>query len=385
MLLSGGKDSAALVHYLHTRRKEGGWEFAALHVNHHLRGEESDRDACWCREFCAARGIPFFVRDILVAGSPEAVARGVEHAARIMRYRVAEEVRHDEGFELIATAHTADDQLESFFVDVITGASLFTLGGIAADRDLIVRPFINVTTAMVTAYLEREGIKPVFDSSNADTDYVRNRVRLGLLPLLEEFGRNYTEGIKRIQEESRRVSSWLKERTRAAVRREKGCLIIDRKLFETFDDVEKRFLLGSELSALCRSSGAHIKEIFKALQSGGSKRINLPGNLFFEINPDCLRVFPAAFTRPFCVEKKPGEHFVQLADRTVFFEGGLRDKALTVRSRRQGDSFRGKKLKDLFYSKKLTLFHRDRAVVLEAAEGIVCVQHIEENDFKVDE
>jgi tRNA(Ile)-lysidine synthase len=295
-----------------------------------------------------------------------------------MRYDAAEQVRTEEGYDLLVTAHTADDQLESFFVDIITGASIYTLGGINPDYQRMSRPMLDVSTAMVNEYLGAEGITPVFDSTNAEKAYVRNRVRLDVIPVLEAFGRNYISSVSRLQQESAMLDEWLAELTSHVVSKAtEGGLIVDRKAFEALATVPRTYLLGKTVSGLCRGGKAHIAEIEKGLAADGSKRISLPGKWVCEINPLNMRFFSAEQIEPFSVVKEAGADRATVLGRMLTFSGEQIRQSLVLRSRREGDRFKGKKLKKVLWDMKLDLYERDRVVIVEKDGVIIDIRTVE--------
>lgn len=188
--VSGGADSVALLCALHA----AGPAPVVAHVNHRLRGAESDADEAFVRELCARLGIECRVLVADVA----ALAGGdnLESTARRVRYAFFAQVAGEVGAAWVATAHTADDQAETVLHRLVRGTGLQGLRGIAAERpnDLssadgrpLVRPLLATTRADVLAHLGEIGQPYCTDASNADTKFTRNRIRHELLPLLKTF------------------------------------------------------------------------------------------------------------------------------------------------------------------------------------------------------
>lgn len=173
---SGGADSSALLLAFAELRGEG-FDPVCAHVNHHLRGQESDDDATFVRALSESLGVPVHAVD----GSldPEAVReRGVESAAREIRELRLDEVRRSEGARLVATAHQLDDQAETVLMRLFTGSGLAALRGIHPVRgDGFVRPLLRVPRVAIDQFVRDRGITPRTDSSNADPRFLRNRVR----------------------------------------------------------------------------------------------------------------------------------------------------------------------------------------------------------------
>lgn len=175
--VSGGADSMALIWCLWMIRQKLGITVEAAHFNHHLRGEESDRDERFVRDFCDFHDIPLHVGDgEIVSGK-----KGLEAAAREARYTFLRALNGT-----IATAHTADDNAETVLLHMIRGSGLRGLGGITPKSDGLIRPLLDVTRSEVEAYLAENWISHVEDSSNGTDAFLRNRVRHGVMPRLKE-------------------------------------------------------------------------------------------------------------------------------------------------------------------------------------------------------
>jgi len=176
--VSGGGDSTALLLSL---AGVDGIELVAAHVNHHLRGADSDADEAFVRELCARLGVPLHVEDGTL--DPAAVReRGVEAAAREVRHARLHEVRARVGGRWIATAHQMNDQAETVVMRLMTGGGIAALRGIHPVRDDgVVRPLLDVTRAEIDAFLRERGVTARFDQSNADQRFLRNKIR-AMLP-----------------------------------------------------------------------------------------------------------------------------------------------------------------------------------------------------------
>jgi tRNA(Ile)-lysidine synthase len=177
-LVSGGPDSVALLRLL----LELGGEPAVLHVDHGLRGDESREDAEFVRVLCERLGVRCEVRRLQLAEGPN-----LQERARDERYRLAEEVADGLGLRTIAAGHTADDVAETVLMNLARGAGLRGLSGIPPVRGRLLRPLIERTRPEVLDYLEDIGQPYRTDPTNLTGKYARNRVRLEVLPILEEL------------------------------------------------------------------------------------------------------------------------------------------------------------------------------------------------------
>lgn len=181
--LSGGADSVALLALV-----AGAGTVRAVHVHHGIRGAEADRDEAFCREIAAALGVPLSVLHIDVPALAAARGEGMETAARNARYAALEAWCAAEGIPLLATAHHADDQLETVLQNLLRGAGTRGLSGIPVCRSLgaalVVRPLLRVPRADLRAYLAARDLPFVTDSTNDEPFCRRNRLRAEVLPAL---------------------------------------------------------------------------------------------------------------------------------------------------------------------------------------------------------
>lgn len=181
--VSGGADSVALLRLLVSHKEQLKIkELSVCHINHGLRGDESDRDERFVRDLCEKWGLPLRVYKEDAAAYSAERGLSVEAGARELRYMLFSRSCPREG--LIATAHTLSDSMETLILNLARGTGLRGLTGIPPVRDNIIRPLIDCTRAEVEEYLAREGVSYVTDSTNLTDDYTRNRVRRHILPEL---------------------------------------------------------------------------------------------------------------------------------------------------------------------------------------------------------
>ncbi|MEZ6047955.1 MAG: tRNA lysidine(34) synthetase TilS [Planctomycetaceae bacterium] len=174
---------------------------AALHINHLLRGAESDGDETWVREFCRELNIPLQVQRIDAQAFATEHGWGIEEGARRLRYELLEQFATEQGASLIALAHHADDQVETVLHHFLRGTGLRGLTGMKSRRELrdrlwIVRPLLEIRRTELEEALREWKQDSREDSTNRETHYTRNRLRNELLPLLEkEFNPQAAEAI----------------------------------------------------------------------------------------------------------------------------------------------------------------------------------------------
>ncbi len=381
---SGGKDSLALLDFLNESKDNFSFALHACHINHGLRREAS-RDEEFCRGFCKARDIPF-VSVSIGEKLKRDLSSGTEDAARRHRYAALKETALSLGCDYILTAHTSDDQIESFFTDIYTGASVFTLGGIREKNGMVLRIMLGAGTFHVEDYLARRGLVPVFDRSNNDTKFVRNKIRRKVLPALYEAGGDFVPSVKRIQRDSARLNDYFYKTTFSAVLSDEQDIVeIDAAKFNGFDGIEKEYLLGRIFSGRFRFTKAALEEALKLLDRGGSRRADVGGGYCFEVSFSRIRLFKKFFLDAFLVEKEAGIDTINVSDFRIKFRGGFVPSFLTVRNRRPGDRLPGgKKLKDAFIDRKIDLFDRDRAIVAASGSDILWAEYLDINNEYVE-
>ena len=194
--LSGGADSVALLLLL----DEMGYKFHAIHCNFHLRGEESDRDEHFCEQLCQQKNIPFHRIHFDTLTYAEAHKISVEMAARELRYRYFEQLREDIGAAGVCVAHHRDDTVETVILNLVRGTGLRGLTGIQPKNGNILRPLLGVSRAEIEEYLRKKGQEYVTDHTNLETDVLRNKVRLQVIPLLRQLNPAVSENIQRTTE-----------------------------------------------------------------------------------------------------------------------------------------------------------------------------------------
>ncbi|HHT16126.1 MAG TPA: tRNA lysidine(34) synthetase TilS [Papillibacter sp.] len=185
--VSGGADSVCLLRALIALSETHGFRVACAHFNHRLRGDESDRDEAFVRTLCQKLGVPFYCGGADVRAAAAVKKAGIEETARALRYDFLSETARKCGADVIATAHTADDNTETVILNLVRGAGLRGLTGIPPVRDNIIRPMLCLTREDVLEYLKECNQDYVEDSTNAVTVYTRNRLRHRVIPLLREM------------------------------------------------------------------------------------------------------------------------------------------------------------------------------------------------------
>lgn len=195
--VSGGADSVCLLDLV---RRLDGITVLCAHFDHGIRGAESVRDAAFVEALCKEWGIPFFLGRGDVPAYAGEHGLSIETAAREARYAFLRRVAEEQGADRIATAHNLNDNAETILFRMARGTGLRGLAGIPAQRGGIVRPLLKTPRRDIEAYLAARGIPHMEDSTNAQTGAARNRVRLALLPALEDIHPGAAGSIARMSE-----------------------------------------------------------------------------------------------------------------------------------------------------------------------------------------
>ncbi|MGK2859661.1 MAG: tRNA lysidine(34) synthetase TilS [Thermoanaerobaculia bacterium] len=385
--VSGGPDSSALLHALSTLPHRP-FELAAAHVNHHLRGAESEADENWTRAFCNSLALPLQIIDGTL-DEDRIRTRGIEAAARELRYERLRALRKGDAGAWIATAHHASDQAETLLLRLATGRGPWRLTGIQPVQDGLIRPFLHVDRDVIEAYLAEHRIDARSDSSNDSPRFVRNRIRNELLPVLRSINPRVVRHLgetAELEQEREAVLATVLSHWSAAF--ERGEASASARIDELpIEPLLRRALLRAEIRRIDPDERyldvpalKRLEELFEhsarlrpsrkvELVSDGVKitvrrvveRLSddyeyplVPGETI-EIQKAGWRVAAAHETAiPF------GEEFSQ----TIALPSGVR-APITVRNRRRGDRFRPlglgfeKKLSDFFIDRKIPQDIRD--------------------------
>lgn len=183
--LSGGPDSIFALNFFAKYKALFKIEIAAAHVNHNLRGRESDEDENFCKEICTKMNIPFHSISFNVAKIAEKNKRSIEEEARILRYNFLEDLLEKNGYTKIITAHNKNDNSETVLLNLFKGTGISGISGIPLTRGNIIRPLLNTSKEEIIAYLNSNKIEFRIDSSNSDSKYHRNFFRNEIIPRIK--------------------------------------------------------------------------------------------------------------------------------------------------------------------------------------------------------
>lgn len=205
---SGGADSTALLHLFTRLRESWSLDITAAHLNHALRGEQSDADESHCRQVCTEWRVPFFSRKVEVEQQARQRRLSIEVAAREARYAFLHEVADAIEADAIALGHTRDDQVETVLLNLTRGTGTAGLAGMPVRRGRIVRPLLQTSRQQIRAYCALHGLRFVEDVSNLDPRYSRNRIRHRVLPEMRCINPRADEAIERLARVLREEENW---------------------------------------------------------------------------------------------------------------------------------------------------------------------------------
>ncbi|PKM61599.1 MAG: tRNA lysidine(34) synthetase TilS [Firmicutes bacterium HGW-Firmicutes-21] len=196
--LSGGADSVAMLYALNELKEKFNFDLCAAHVNHLLRGDEAYRDEEFCVELCKSLGIELFSVHIDINKLIKVSKRSVEETARDARYAYFEELQRSKQIDLLATAHTKNDNAETVLMNIIRGTSVSGICGIPQKNRNVIRPLLNIVREENIAFLKENGLSYVTDGSNLDNAYTRNYIRNITLPTIKKINPQVIESINRL-------------------------------------------------------------------------------------------------------------------------------------------------------------------------------------------
>jgi len=405
--VSGGIDSATLLHLLAALGQRVPHELAIAHVNHLLRGDEADRDEAFVRSLGARLSIPVHVRRVDVKSEAKASGRSVQHMGRDIRYAYFDALAAEFAYDRIAIAHNLDDQVETFILRMVKGTGIRGLSAIPVKRGKIIRPLLHTPRASIEAYARGNGITWVDDSSNTSVVYERNYVRNRVVPLLETLNPRFRSRMVALLADLTTINTRFGDAAAAFLaarsREEEGDILLPLLDFKALEgDVRYRViaLVMARLVPSLIPLREHILLIDKALASvRPNVAITLPHGVRMKKVYDTI-VFTASPAASIVTERFPlhtGDNRipvlglaleVTLTDArpptldgdaaTAFFDAS-KTGDLSVRTFRDGDRFyplgmdRPMKLKDYFISRKVPRERRRFIPLLLSEDDIIWV------------
>jgi len=300
--VSGGPDSVCLLHILVQLREKLGIRLHVAHLNHQLRGAESDADAKYVVDLARQLDLPATIerRDVKAYQAKQRLS--LEEAAREVRYAFLVQVADSIGADRVAVGHTVDDHIETILMHLIRGTGTKGLRGLQPSSRwqspsgslTIIRPLLPVSRQETADYCHRHQLRPRIDTSNLSLSPLRNRIRQQLLPLLQSYNPQVAEALLRTARIATDDLTFLdKEVARLwgeIAQEQETTIILAKEKFLKLPSALQRYLLRSSIEKLLGNlkdiETRHIEEIMEALNKPAGKRISLPEGLIFAIEYD---------------------------------------------------------------------------------------------------
>jgi tRNA(Ile)-lysidine synthase len=295
--VSGGADSVCLLYLLKEMQKKFRFDLSVAHLDHMARGEESAEDARFVEELGGKLGLETFIEKVNVQEEKVKLKTSFQEAARIIRYRFLESTLKRIRGTWLALGHTADDQTETFLINLLRGSGLTGLAGMPQTRGVVIRPLIDCTRAEVESYLVHRNLGFRVDTSNTENKYLRNRIRHELLPVLKTFNRqiasNLRETAKIIRDDDQCLMDQARRLYLESIVPDVEGVALDRKKFNQLPVAHQKRVVRQALSQiqgdLRRVTSGHVQNIIDLfVDSRVGKKINLPGQLIVVAGPQMI-------------------------------------------------------------------------------------------------
>ncbi len=387
--LSGGADSVALLRVL----LRLGYRCEAAHCNFHLRGEESVRDEVFVTSLADRLGVKLYKTDFDTEGYASAKGISIEMAARELRYAWFARLLDETGAKAVAVAHHRNDSVETFFLNLLRGTGIDGLSGIRAVNGRVVRPLLCTGRQEILDYLKELGQDYVTDSSNLRDEFVRNKIRLHLIPMLETVNPSAVETVARTMERLDDVAEIYHAAVEESVRHVMSgtCEVDARALFR---ERSPRAVLYEAL----RPTGVNasqLDDVFRCLKEGVSGKVFRTTSHVLLTDHGKLRWKPGEEESPFPVLHSElidvdGTFVVPKDSRTAYLDADKVTGRLTLRKWESGDRFvpfgmRGfKSVRNYLRDRKKSLFDKEnQLVVCTDGEIVWLVGERADNRFRV--
>lgn len=410
LTVSGGVDSMVMLSLF----TEAGYRIGVAHCNFQLRGTESEEDEVLVREEAARLGVPFYNRRFETEREMELTGESMEMAARRLRYAWFNELCEKEGYTAIAVAHHADDSVETFFINLLRGTGLRGLTGISTQVGRVVRPLLFATRKEILEYALQHKIPYREDSSNRSTKYLRNKIRLGLVPRIREINPKFTSlmrrNIGRLTDAQQFITQAVERIREVAVEQREGVDVIHLNRIDP--SLPRNFVLYELLNSAYGFKGDVIDQLCHALDAEAVGRRFYARDRVAVVDRGTILVSPIASDDSCEVQVPEGAARAYCGNSVLFFDRRSIDLIeefavppgqalldadklqwpLTLRRWREGDWFipfgmtGKKKLSDYLIDRKLSLPEKERQFVLTSGDEIVWVVGERTDDrYRLDE
>lgn len=390
--LSGGADSVALLAVILSLKECYDLEVAAVHINHGLRGDEAERDAQFCVQLAERFGVYLHLYRADVRLFAKERKLGIEAAAREVRYNEFERLCREKGYTKIAVAHHAGDNAETVLMHLLRGSGIDGLRGILPQRGNIIRPLLSVTREEIEAFLQENELTYVTDSTNLETEFLRNRIRHGLLKDIEtkynpNFINTLSEMSQLLTQESLYLNTCADTAFASVCKQTQQGILLDTKAYADLAQAiafrVMKIAIARTLSKWNDISFDTVKRCHKLCVSGEiGKRVDLSEGYFATMEHDGLLFSKTGDADGYCVKLSIGQtlylpqvdaylkaQIVNAAGKDtincVYFDYDKLPQPLVCRTRLPGDVLQPsgmqgtKKLQDYFTDEKIARSRRD--------------------------
>lgn len=398
--LSGGADSVVLLNVLLEIQKElTELEIFAAHVNHNLRGEESQRDEAFVRKLCESKGVELFIHSALVGELAKDRGQSIELCAREVRYEFFAELSKKLGAK-VATAHTLSDSEETMLYSICRGTTLHGLCSIPYKRDYIIRPLLDVTRTQVEEYCRDNGLSFVQDSTNFDEDMCkRNKLRLSVIPQLKNINEGFDKNFYRLREDLLLLDDFMQESVNVALKNAECEFGYSGKLLYELHPAVRRYALMSIIrNAGANAENAHIILCENILAHSGA--VELPFGFVALCTQGVFRIKQKTDSdTDICIKISDNTEFTFNGRKFSAKKVDLRDKvykklascciscdkikdSVCIRTRLEGDTFTlpkrkvTKPLRKLQNEMKIPKEERELSLVIADGSCILWAEHI---------
>lgn len=389
--LSGGADSVALTRILITL----GYHCEAAHCNFELRGEESDRDEDFVRNFCRSLNIKCHSIHFETRRYAAQQSISIEMAARELRYNWFTKICEESDCQVVAVAHHKDDSVETMLLNLIRGTGINGLLGIRPKNGNVVRPLLCASRQEVVAYLHRMNQTYVTDSTNLEDEYTRNKIRLNILPLMEEINPSVKDGLVKTASYLNDISKVYQQAIKESIDR---IFITPEKeisIEKLMNEPAPQALLFEVLSPLGFNS-TQVEEVYGSLNGQPGKRfISSQWQVVKDRDLLLIEKVKTANDKPQIIfeEVLLTKEFVIPKDKnTACFDANKFKGVISIRKWEKGDYFipfgmKGKKLvSDFMTDSKFSLLKKEQQWVLSCNDQIAwLIGERTDNRFRIDD
>ena len=389
--LSGGADSVALTRILITL----GYHCEAAHCNFELRGEESDRDEDFVRNFCRSLNIKCHSIHFETRRYAAQQSISIEMAARELRYNWFSKICEESDCQVVAVAHHKDDSVETMLLNLIRGTGINGLLGIRPKNGNVVRPLLCASRQEVVEYLHRMNQTYVTDSTNLEDEYTRNKIRLNILPLMEEINPSVKDGLVKTASYLNDISKVYQQAIKESIDR---IFITPEKeisIEKLMNEPAPQALLFEVLSPLGFNS-TQVEEVYGSLNGQPGKRfISSQWQVVKDRDLLLIEKVKTANDKPQIIfeEVLLTKEFVIPKDKnTACFDANKFKGVISIRKWEKGDYFipfgmKGKKLvSDFMTDSKFSLLKKEQQWVLSCNDQIAwLIGERTDNRFRIDD